>query len=276
VKLFVKVFDFFIRYFKTIFVVLGIYFIIFVSVPGSANSQPSEIYFPPGEFWMGSKENKGRPDEKPRHKVFLDGFYLDKYETTGKEFEQFLEQFPKEHPPVTGWYGKKIRPSLEDSPVIGLTWKRCQKYCQWRGKRLPTEAEWERAATGLNERRYPWGNQPPTLDRANFNKCCFIMKGEVLQPVGSYELGKTSDGVFEMAGNIAEWVFDWYGKDFYSNSPSSNPAGPKTGKYRVIRGGAWNSMSGYLRSQARYGYNDGQDFYGIGCRCAKTEMSSKK
>ncbi len=266
---------FFIRYFKTISVVLGIYFIIFVSTPSLANNQSNEIYFPPGDFWMGSKEGKGRHDENPRHKVFLDGFYIDKYETTGKEFEDFLNQFPKEHPTITGWHGRKVRFSLEDSPVIGLSWKRCQKYCNWRGKRLPTEAEWERAAAGLNERQYPWGDQPPSLKRANFNNCCFIMKGEVLKPVGTFALGKTPEGVFEMAGNIAEWVFDWYGRDYYSKSPKSNPRGPKSGKYRVIRGGAWNSLPGYLRSKARYGFNDGQDFYGIGCRCAKTATPSK-
>jgi formylglycine-generating enzyme required for sulfatase activity len=257
---------------------LGFVFTYFFSFSSFAfgENKSSEIYFPSQEFWMGNKKGEGRSDEEPRHKVFLDGFYIDKFETTGEDFEKFLEQFPKEAPTVTGWFGRKVRPDMETAPVIGLTWKRCQKYCQWKGKRIPTEAEWERAATGIEERRYPWGNQLPSQKRANFKKCCFIKKGEILDPVGSYELGKTPEGVYEMAGNIAEWVFDWYDKDFYEKSPYSNPKGPKSGKYHVIRGGAWNSLPGYLRSRARYGFNDGQDFYGIGCRCARTSMPSEK
>ena len=262
-----------IRYINGILLCLGIYFIL--STACLAYQKNESIYFEPSEFWMGSKEGEGRRDERPRHKVFLDGFYLDKYETTGKEFEEFLMEFPEEHPPIIGWYGKKVKPDMADTPVIGLTWNRCQNYCKWRNKRLPTEAEWERAAAGLNERRYPWGNQKPTPERANFNKCCFIIKGRILSNVGRYKSGKTPEGIFEMAGNIAEWVFDWYDKDYYSKSSYINPKGPMTGKYRVIRGGAWNSFSGYLRSKARYGYNDGQDFYGIGCRCAKTNFSDK-
>ena len=96
------------------------------------------------------------------------------------------------------------------------------------------------------------------------------MKGTILGEIASYELGKTPDGVYDMAGNVAEWVFDWYDKNQYKTSALKNPQGPATGKYHTIRGGAWNSLPVYLRSSSRYGYNDAKDYYGIGCRCAKS------
>ena len=96
------------------------------------------------------------------------------------------------------------------------------------------------------------------------------MKGEILEEVGRYEAGKTPEGVYDLAGNIAEWVYDWYDKSYYLKSEYLNPRGPDEGTYHIVRGGAWNSMGDYLRSASRYGYNDANDFYGIGCRCAKS------
>tara|TARA_B100000686_G_C16802828_1_gene987397 strand:+ start:6912 stop:7748 length:837 start_codon:yes stop_codon:yes gene_type:complete len=228
------------------------------------------VYFPAGDFMMGSSDGDGRPDERPKHKVFLDSFYLDKHEATGIEFEEYLMVHPKEHPTITGWFDRKVKPEMKDRPVIGLTWKRCLRYCKWRGKRIPTEAEWERAAAGLEGRVYPWGNRIPTWKHANFNKCCSIMKGLILDIIGSHRRGTTPEGVYDLAGNIAEWVHDWYDKKYYEISPQRNPSGPIKGTYHVIRGGAWNSIGDYLRSSARYGYNDANNFYGIGCRCAKS------
>lgn len=237
------------------------------------NSNPEMVYFPAGEFWMGSPEGRGQPDEHPRHRVYLDAFYLDRFEVTGNDFLEFMTANPEEHPTVTGWLGREVRPGLEHHPVIGLTWHRCQRYCRWKGKRLPTEAEWERAAAGLTEREYPWGNEPPTPQRANFNKCCFIMRGEILKQKGSFESGKTPEGVYDLAGNIAEWVYDWYDKNYYKKAEKRNPKGPEKGKYHTIRGGAWNSLPNNLRSTDRYGFDDAKDFYGIGCRCAKSALS---
>ena len=232
------------------------------------------VYFPPGEFLMGSPEGEGRRDEHPRHAVWLDGFYLDRFEVSGGDFQAFLEAHPKEHPPITGWFGRRPRPGLEERPVIGLTWDRCRRFCEWKGKRLPTEAEWERAAAGREGRRYPWGNAPPDLSRANFGRCCFIMKGEILNPVGALEKGRTPEGVYDLAGNIAEWVADWYDPGYYRISAYRNPQGPARGRYHGIRGGAWNSLPDYLRSARRYGESDGKDFYGIGCRCARSAGKS--
>lgn len=233
------------------------------------------VLIPAGEFLMGSAD--GRQDERPLHKVYLDAFYIDRYETTGKDFEAYLAANPDQHPTITGWeVDRTIQPDMAKRPVFGLSWKRCGDYCAWRGKRLPTEAEWERTAAGLTNRIYPWGNEPPDPSRANFGKCCFILAGKILAEVGSYELGKTPEGVYDLAGNIAEWVYDWYDKNYYPNSEYRNPKGPAKGKYHVIRGGAWNSYPYYMRSTDRYGTNDGQDFYGIGCRCAKSASDTIK
>jgi len=149
-----------------------------------------------------------------------------------------------------------------------LTWKRCKNYCEWRGKRLATEAEWERAAAGLEGREFPWGNTQPDSERANFNKCCFVMKGLSTDEVGSHPSGVSPEGVHDLSGNIAEWVYDWYDKKYYQHSEYKNPKGPDKGVNHTIRGGAWNSLDGYLRSSARFGYDEAKDFYGIGCRCA--------
>ncbi len=231
---------------------------------------PEMILIPAGEFIMGSRDDFGRKDEHPAHPVYLDAYYIDRYEATGKDFEAYLDDQPRVHPTITGWYERKVRPDMARRPGFGLTWKRCQNYCVWAGKRLPTEAEWERAARGTDDRIYPWGNEPPDPSRSNFGRCCFVMKGLVFNDVGNLKAGKTPNNIFDLAGNVAEWVFDWYDKNYYKVSPRKNPKGPEKGRYHTIRGGAWNSFPGYLRSSARYGYNDAKDFYGIGCRCGKS------
>lgn len=230
--------------------------------------KPKMVFILAGEFLMGSKDRNGRPDEYPQHKVYLDAFYIDRFETTGKAFEEYLFLNPKEHPTITGWWGRQIRPDMKNRPVFGLSWKRCKDYCAWQGKRLATEAEWERAAAGLEVRRFPWGNELPDQERANFNRCCFVMKGLSTDKVGSHPSGATPDGIYDLAGNIAEWVYDWYDKNYYKYSEYNNPKGPARGINHTIRGGAWNSLSGYLRSSARFGYDEAKDFYGVGCRCA--------
>lgn len=246
-------------------------FTCLMAMSAVAKERGSEmVLIPQGEFIMGNQNESGRKDERPAHPVYLDAYYIDRFEATGKDFEAYMDDQPKVHPTITGWYDRKVRPDMARRPVFGLTWKRCRNYCVWAGKRLPTEAEWERAAKGTENRKYPWGDQLPDPTRANFGRCCFIMKGLVLNDVGTLSDGKTPNGIFDLAGNVAEWVADWYDKKYYKVSPRENPKGPDKGKYHTIRGGAWNSLPGYLRSNARYGYNDANDFYGIGCRCAKS------
>ncbi len=218
---------------------------------------------------MGSPDNIGKKNEHPRHKVYLKAYYLDKFEVTFSDFEAYLAAHLNKYPTITGWEDRKARPDMRNKPIFGLQWKRCRNYCAWRGKRMPTEAEWERAAKGSENRDYPWGNEKPDKTLANFGNCCFIQRGIVLSEIGHYKKGFTAEGIADLGGNVAEWVSDWYDKKYYKNSPFKNPQGPKKGKYHVIRGGAWNSLPMSLRSSSRYGDSDAKDYYGIGCRCAK-------
>lgn len=254
--------------------ILHILFIFCLLIFDSNGEESGMVFIPAGEFLMGSTD--GKHDEQPPHQVYLDAFYIDRYETTGKDFEEYLTINLDQHPTITGWSDRTVQPEMAKRPVFGLSWDRCNNYCAWRGKRLPTEAEWERAAAGTTHRIYPWGNEPPDSTRANWGKCCAVLAGRVLAEVGSYELGKTPEGVYDLAGNIAEWVYDWYDKNYYKNSEYRNPKGPEKGKFHVIRGGAWNSYPHYMRSANRYGTNDGQDFYGIGCRCAKSATNKSE
>ena len=237
--------------------------------PGTERTDTKMIYFPEGEFVMGSPIGQGKKNEHPQHKVYLNAFYLDKYEVTFFDFESYLASNLKKYPTITGWVDRKARPDMLNKPIFGLQWKRCRNYCSWKGKRMPTEAEWERAAKGKESRIYPWGNKEPNKTLANYGNCCFIKKGKILNKIGFFINGNTPEGIADLGGNVAEWVSDWYDKNYYEQSPYKNPKGPKKGKYHVIRGGAWNSLPVYLRSSSRYGDSDSKDYYGIGCRCAK-------
>ena len=251
--------------------IFGIFIFLLFPNPlvGNEETQFEMAYFPAGEFEMGSSIDRGKKNEQPKHKVYLNAFYLDKHEVTFSDFEIYLESNFDKYPTITGWVDRKARPDMVDKPIFGLQWKRCRNYCSWRGKRMPTEAEWERAAKGKENRIYPWGNEEPDKSRANFGKCCFIQKGKLLTKSGYFKKGNTPEGVSDLGGNVAEWVSDWYDKKYYEKTPYKNPKGPKKGKYHVIRGGAWNSLPVYLRSSSRYGDSDSKDYYGIGCRCAK-------
>ncbi len=249
----------------------SILFVLVLFEPSWANevSNREMVLFPAGEFEMGSPKGTGKKNEYPKHKVYLNAFYLDKFEVTFADFEAYLATHLKKYPTITGWVDRKARADMINKPIFGLQWKRCRNYCEWREKRMPTEAEWERAARGTENRIYPWGNEPPDKTRANFGNCCFVQKGKVHNEVGHYKKGNTAEGISDLGGNVAEWVSDWYDKKYYKKAPYKNPKGPKKGKYHVIRGGAWNSLPMYLRSSSRYGDSDGKDYYGIGCRCAK-------
>ena len=265
-------------------ILLGIVFsfpikAVSAEVEGSV-ANPDMVLIPGGTFTRGSTEKdiqwvaekffsatlEWYRDETPAHEVDLKAYYIDRYEVTNVEFLKFREAVPGRDPKfMNNPRFNKLR-----HPIVGIAWQEAVDYCRWAEKRLPTEAEWERAARGTDDRIYPWGNEPPDPSRSNFGRCCFVMKGLVFNDVGNLKAGKTPNNIFDLAGNVAEWVFDWYDKNYYKVSPRKNPKGPEKGRYHIIRGGAWNSFPGYLRSSARYGYNDAKDFYGIGCRCAKS------
>lgn len=189
---------------------------------------------PAGEFTMGSSE------DKPAHRVHLDAFYIDQHELTTARYGRFLKATGRKQP---DHWNEVNMAAHGDRPVIGVDWQDADAYCRWVGKRLPTEAEWEKAARGSDGRQYPWGNERPTSLTANFGKCCDWKGYASLAPVGSLEAGKSPYGVSDMAGNVYEWVADWYGQRYYQNSPYRNPKGPSSGEYKVLRGGSWHSPS---------------------------------
>ncbi|HKO29532.1 MAG TPA: formylglycine-generating enzyme family protein [Nitrospiraceae bacterium] len=231
----------------------------------STQSQdPSMVLVPAGEFTMGSPT--GDTDERPPHQVYLDSFLIDKHEVTVGQYAEFLQQAGGNAP--SDWKAMN-QLSNKKRPVSNVDWADAVAYCKWTGKRLPTEAEWEKAARGTDGRLYPWGNEPPTTRHANYGQSGLNNNG-ALAPVGSFEEGKSPYGIYDMAGNVWEWVSDWYDHDYYKNSPQRNPEGPPTGGFKGIRGGSWNSSPRALRSADRYW--DPPTFrsqYSPGFRCAK-------
>jgi formylglycine-generating enzyme len=186
------------------------------------------VLIPAGEFRMG--RNDRRDAEKPVHKMYVDAFLMDKHEVTNRRYRKFLEATRHRKPK----YWNNPRFNRDEQPVMGVNWNDAVAFCAWAGKRLPTEAEWEKAARGgLEGKEYSWGNENPK------GRACCELDSDKGQPqaVGSYP--PNGYGLFDMTGNVCEWCSDWFGEDYYKASPSKNPAGPLSGTSRVIRGGAW-------------------------------------
>jgi formylglycine-generating enzyme required for sulfatase activity len=204
------------------------------------------VLVPAGEFLMGSKE--GDDDETPVHRVFLDAYYIDKHEVTATRYARFLEGSNRPHP--LKWNEVSFE-TQGDRPVIGVDWYDAEAYCRWTGERLPTEAEWEKAARGTDGRTYPWGNEAPTDRHANFNKCCNWNGYNTLTAVTRFEAGASPYGALNMLGNVWEWVADWYDEHYYEYSPDRNPTGPAHGFRKLLRGGSWTDGFLYVRSADR-------------------------
>ncbi len=221
------------------------------------------VLVPAGEFVMGSEESG---NEKPRHRVYLDGFYIDKFEVTNALYKPFLQSARRNQSAgrdaPSDWSNSRF--NGESQPVVGVTWHDADAYCTWAGKRLPTEAEWEKAARGTDGRKYPWGDQWDA-SRANSNES----KLGKTAPVGSYAGGVSPYGAHDMAGNVWEWVADWYDPDYYQRSPERNPTGPDSGRTRVLRGGSWLYEPFGLRTASRFSFTPGFRGNLIGFRCAR-------
>ncbi len=224
------------------------------------------VLVPAGEFSMGS--DKGDDDEQPIHKVFLDGFYIDKFEVTNGRFAKFVEAILSEPP----WgFADKDTPLVQaDRPVRWVSWMDATGYCLWAGKRLPTEAEWEKAARGADGRMYPWGNEPPTPAHAVFG----LKEGgaETVSPIGNRDKGKSPYGVHDLAGNLYEWVMDWYDEEFYTKfakNPAINPRGPSEGTAKAQRGGSYINNPYRLRSSFRTKGDPTEQDPNVGFRCAQ-------
>ena len=235
---------------------------------GKASSgQPrdrSMVLVPTGEFIMGS--STGEADERPERQVYLDAFLMDQNHTTVEQYATFLEATSHDAPPEWNIMSRAMH---QKRPVVNVEWADAAAYCTWAGKRLPTEAEWEKAARGTDGRTYPWGNEAPTRVHANLRKETWS-NHYVLSTVGSYEDGKSPYGINDMAGNVWEWVSDWYDADYYKTAPLRNPKGPTTGMSKVVRGGSWGSGSQGLRAAERETHVPSFQGYGTGFRCAKT------
>ncbi len=277
----------------------------------SSNNNPTVIaqenemhmmYIPAGEFLMGSPEGVGDKDEHPQHTIYLDSFYIDETEVTNAMFDLFVaetkyqteaEKAGKSYAFVNDdwllvsgadWqhpFGPNSDISgLGDHPVIHVSWNDAAAYCEWAGKRLPTEAEWEKAARGTDGATYPWGNDPPAGDLVNYADGNTNFDWSVrsvndgykfTSPVGNYPDGASPYGLLDVAGNVWEWVADWYGKDYYSVSPERNPQGPASGTIRVMRGGAWDDLISGIRSTYRAAYAQNNTNGDTGFRCASSE-----
>ena len=222
------------------------------------------VFVPAGDFKMGSLV--GTVDEQPVHTVYLDAYWIDRTEVTNAMYSLCVQAGACLRPYVLNsntHYDYYFDAQYANYPVIALKWSSAEAYCTWAGRRLPTEAEWEKAARGTDERTYPWGNDNPNDSLLNFNNPA----GDTAS-VGNYPLGASPYGVWDMAGNMNEWVADWYGKDYYGSSPSSNPTGPAKGQYKVLRGGSWYSNEYTVRSADRHWVEPDHRDITIGFRCA--------
>ena len=235
------------------------------------------VYVPAGEFLMGSADSDkdAQSDEKPQHKVNLDAFWIDRTEVTNAQYKKCVQAGVC----TASGYAGDSKVNGDDQPVVGVDWNQAQAYCQWAGRQLPTEAQWERAARGAQAdgRIYPWGNQPATCEYAVMKdgSGSGCGKGDVAWPVGSKPKGASPYGALDMAGNVWEWVADWYEDKYYANSPPRNPVGPSSGQYRVLRGGSFDDGAHYVRGASRYRNVPGSwlTYGGFRCVCASGSSS---
>ena len=223
------------------------------------------VYVPAGEFSMGS--SNGDNDEKPVHTVFLDSYWIDQTEVTNAMYAQCVTAGVCSIPSIPSSYTRDSyygNTQYNDYPVIYVNWQQAKDYCQWAGRSLPSEAQWEKAARGPDGNTYPWGNNSPKPTLANYVNS----KGDTT-PVGSYPEGASPYGALDMTGNVWEWVADWYAVEYYASQISwNNPQGASTGVYRLLRGGSWSSGMDFIRSSYRYrGYPESSSS-GDGFRCA--------
>jgi formylglycine-generating enzyme required for sulfatase activity len=226
---------------------------------------------------MGSPEGIGNDDEHPEHTVYLDDFLIGKYEVTNSQYAEFLNAMGKDEDDAghqlvnVGIASIQFRNEIysalkgwEDSPVVGVSWYGAKAYAEWEGGRLPTEAEWEKAARGTDGRQWPWG------DSWEIGRCNSWESG-LHRPVavGSFPTGASPYGVHDMAGNVFERVADWYQEDYYEVSPLRNPKGPELGAFRVLRSGSWVELGNGCRTAFKIGQGPEDTDSDTGFRIAK-------
>ena len=231
------------------------------------------VLIPAGTFYMGISEDeltawlKENPDDKreyssdelPRHPVYLDAYYIYKTDVTVAQYRKFCTATKRKMPPPPPWGWR------ETHPMVNVSWDDACAYATWAGAALPTEAQWEKAARGMDGRRYPWGNDWDAAKCSNSTGANLPGQTSV---VGSFPAGAGPYGSLDMAGNVWQWCADWYGGDYYQRAPPRNPTGPDTGTTRVMRGGAWyGNYKGVYLCAARGDSSPDKGSLIIGFRC---------
>jgi len=223
------------------------------------------VLIPAGPFIMGGGEGS-EFDEMPQHNVYVSAFYMDKYEVTNENYQRFIrgtqyhsQTIPFFQDDVSLLFGPK-------QPAVGVSWDDALTYCKWSEKRLPTEAEWEKAARGEDGRVWPWGN---SFGSGNANILGDEDGYKYTAPVGSFESGRSPYGLYDMAGNVSEWVSDWWEQSSYKTAVFKDPKGPEAGRDHVYRGGSWNDADSGVRTAKRYAAKPHRTDAILGFRCAK-------
>lgn len=222
----------------------------------------TQVFVPAGEFLMGT-DSKEAQKNRPEHSVFVSAFWIDQTEVTNEMYAKCVAE--KKCPPpfseeFNPYYGKT---KYANYPVVYIPWEGADKYCRWAGRRLPTEAEWEKAARGTDGRLYPWGNELPNASLANYDNAI----GEPVA-VDRYVLGASPYGALNMAGNVREWVADWFHEFFYLAGLNENPIGPPSGEMKSLRGGSYLDDENEIRAFNRFFHAPGSPGINRGFRCA--------
>lgn len=249
-------------------------FLVFAAAAAAA--EPGMVFIPAGEFQRGRSHDlpddklKWYPelmkDDRPVRRIYIDAFYLDEHEVTNQQYAGFVKA--GKHRAPYNWPKGELPASAANLPVVDVSWDDAAAYARWTGKRLPSEAEWERACRGLVEgAKYPWGERDPVKKDARYN----VLEG----PAEVCGAARNYFGLCDMVGNVWEWCADWYDKDYYEKAPERNPAGPQTGMYRVLRGGSWADVPKYLTCAYRSWARAGERSPNIGFRCAKNFRASR-
>jgi len=264
---------------------LALNFSVGIIFGASAKDEKQLILIPAGTFTMGNDSRAA--DERPVHKVYLDAYYISKYEVTNAEYHDFwhslqvpnMEMRQAQHTPENFTYLSYIgdwpvrAEKFPNHPVVGVSWQDAKAYAEWKGMRLPTEAEWEKAARGYTNRTWPWGNAIELYANTSTDEDGYENR---IAPVGSFPKGKSYYGVMDMAGNVWEWTADWYSDVYYFHSPKRNPTGPAVGSWRVIRGGSWIDTLTRCSTTFRFYLYPNLKTSFVGFRVAKTAEKTEK